>query len=123
MPQPREPRKRSGPTEEARHHCWRGQEEEGQTAIAISLHTRRLSEGRVPLAQAMGGKRTIAQATGDQVLPVQATHGQAPLVWGKGSGGLNVMQCLLHDLQAVGTNHSSHLRNQRKAWPATTRGL
>ena len=32
-------------------------------------------------------------------------------------------QYFLHDLQAVGTNHSSHLRNQRGAWPATTRGL
>ena len=26
---------------------------------------------------------------------------------------------LLHDLQAVGTNHSSHLRNQGRAWPGT----
>ena len=41
MPQPREPRRRSGPAREARHHCWGGQEEEGQTAIGISfpVHT------------------------------------------------------------------------------------
>ena len=33
----REPRRRSGPTGEARHHCWGGQEEEGWTTIRISF--------------------------------------------------------------------------------------
>ena len=45
------------------------------------------------------------------------------LVWAKGSGELSVMMCLLSDLLAVGTKHSSHLRNQREIWPATTRGI
>ena len=40
-PRNREPGRRSGPTGETRHHCWEGQEEEGSTAIGISLYTRR----------------------------------------------------------------------------------
>ena len=31
------PRRRSGPTGKARHHCWGGQEEEGWIAIGISF--------------------------------------------------------------------------------------
>ena len=38
-------------------------------------------------------------------------------------GGLSTTQSFLCDIQEVGTNHSSHLRNQREAWTATTRGL
>lgn len=34
-----EPRGRSGPTGEARRHCWRGREEEGRTTIGIFLRT------------------------------------------------------------------------------------
>ena len=73
--------------------------------------------------QATGSERPLSQATGDQVLLMWATDGQAPLVWAKGSGGLSMMQCLLCDLQVAGANHSSHLRKQREAWPATTRDL
>ena len=80
-PQPREPGRRSGLTGEARRHCWGGREEEGQTAMGISLHTHGLSEGREPLAQAMGGERPLAQAMG----------GQAPLVWAKSSRGLSTL--------------------------------
>ena len=60
MPRQRKPRKRSGPTKEARCHCWGGQEEEGWTTIVISLHTRGLSEGQAPQVQAMGGKKPLA---------------------------------------------------------------
>ena len=44
---------------------------------------------------------------------VWSMGGWTALVWLKGSGGLSTMQHLLCDLQAVGTNHSSHLRNKR----------
>ena len=47
----------------------------------------RLSEGRAPLGQAMGGKRPVVRATGDWVLLVWTMHGLAPLVWAKGRGG------------------------------------
>ena len=105
IPQLRETGRRSGPTGEARCHCWGGQEDEGCTAIGISFFGRvhRLSEGRAPLAQAMGGERPLAWAVGDQ----------APLGWAKGSKELSATRHLLRDPQAVGTNHSSHLRNQR----------
>ena len=62
-----------------------------------------LSEGRASLAQTMDSKMPLAWATGDR----------APLVWAKGSGGLSMTWHLLHDLQVVGANHSSRLRNQR----------
>ena len=42
-------------------------------------------------------------------------------MWAKGSGGLSTMWHLLHDLQAVGTNHRSHLRHQRGPWPTASR--
>ena len=71
------------------------------------------SKGRAPMAQAMAIKRLLAWSMG----------GQARLVWGKGSRRLSATRCLLRDLQTMGTNHSSHLRNQRGAGPATTRGL
>ena len=54
---------------------------------------------------------------------MQATSGQTPFVWAKGIGGLGTTRHFLHYLQEVGTNHSSHLRNQREAWSATTSGL
>ena len=38
MPWQREPRGRSGPTGEARRHCWGVREEEGQTTIGKSWH-------------------------------------------------------------------------------------
>ena len=49
---------------------------------------------------------------GDWEFLVQATSGQAPLVWAKGIRGLSATLCLLHDLQVAGTDHSSHLRGQ-----------
>ena len=64
-PQQREPGKRSGPTE-ASCHGWGGREEEGRTAVGISLRMRGLSEGGAPLAQASGGEKPLAGATGDQ---------------------------------------------------------
>ena len=60
---------------------------------------------------------------GDWALLVQATSGQAPLVWAKGIRGLSVMWCLLHNLQVAGTDCGGHLRGQREAWLATTGGL
>ena len=54
---------------------------------------------------------------------MQATSSQAPLTWAKGIRGLSVMWCLLHDLQVAGTDQGGHLRGQREAWLATTRGL
>ena len=75
------------------------------------------------LALAMGGKRPITQAKGDWAPLVQAMGSLAPLVWAEGNRELSAMQCLLCDLQVGGTNHSSHLRNQREVWPSTTRGL
>lgn len=72
-----------------------------------------LLEGGVPLAQAMGGKRPLAQSVGDW----------APLCGLKAAGGLSATQHLLWDLQVAGTSHSSHLRNQRGVWPVTTMGL
>ena len=52
--------RRSGPTGEARNHCWEGQEEEGRITIGISLFTRKLSEGVAPLTQVTSGKRPLA---------------------------------------------------------------
>lgn len=40
----------------------------------------------------------------------EAIGGHVPLRWAKGSRGLIMTWCLLHDLQAVETKHSSHLR-------------
>ena len=75
----------------------------------------RLSEGGAPLAQATSDERPIAQDMRDQVPLVQATGGWTPLVWVKGSGGLSMMSCLLHDLQVAETNYRSHFRNQTLA--------
>ena len=75
----------------------------------------RLSEGGARLVQALAGKKPLAQAMRDWALLVQATGGQAPLVWTKGSRGLSSMWCLLGDLQAVGMDHGGHLGGQREA--------
>ena len=115
MPQRRKPRRRSGATGEASHHCWGGWKEKGQTSIGISLPIHGLSEGR-----ATGDKKPLAQATGDRALLAQATGGWIPPVWAKGSGGLSAMWCLLRDLHMAGIDHGSHLRGQREPWPATT---
>ena len=71
-----------------------------------------LSEGRGPLAQAIGGEAPIAQAMGNWAPLVQAMGGWIPLMWANGNRMLGTMRCLLCDLQAVGINHSSRLRNQ-----------
>ena len=55
----------------------------------LPAHECGLLEGGVPLVQATGGKKPLAQATGDWVLLVKAMYVllvQA-LVWAKGSGG------------------------------------
>ena len=57
------------------------------------------------------------------MLLVQATGGQAPIVWAKGMRGLSVMWCLLHYPQVAGADCSSHHRGQREAWLATNGGL
>ena len=57
----REPQGRSEPVGEARCLCWGGQEQERQTAIGISLKTHGF-RGWVPLVQALGGQKTLAQA-------------------------------------------------------------
>ena len=96
--QPTEPGRRYGPEGETKCHCWGRQEEEGQTTIRISLHTHRLSEDGVPLAQSTGGKKPLTWATGDGVLLVQALDAWASLVRAKESRGLSATWCLLHDL-------------------------
>ena len=60
---------------------------------------------------------------GDWALLVQATSGQAPLVWAKGIRGLSAMWCPFHDPQVVGTDCGGRLRGQREAWLSTTEGL
>ena len=72
----------------------------------LHVHTCGLPEGGVPLVQAMGGEKPPARAMGDWVLLVQATGGWEPLVWAKGSRGLSARWCLLHDLQAAGTDRA-----------------
>ena len=107
--------RRSGPAGEARHHCWGGQEEEEGTAIVISFPVHSWTvRGRGASVQASGDERPHDRAKQDQVPLEWAMGGWAPLVWAKGCWGLSTMWCLLHDLQMVGTNHSSHLRNQRE---------
>ena len=54
---------------------------------------------------------------------MQATHGQAPLVWPKGIRGLSVTWCLLHDLHVAGRDCGGGLRGKRDARLATTGGL
>ena len=109
--QEREPGRWSGPTREARHHCWGGQEVGGGPPLeSLSLHMCGLSEDGVPLVQATGGKKPLSWAMGDWVLLVQAMGGQVPLLWAKGIRGLSVMWCLLHNIQVAGTECSGHLR-------------
>ena len=110
--------------EEARCHCWGGREEEARTTIEVSFpaHAQAL-RGQEASFTGYGWQRPLVWDTGDQASLLWAMGGQAPLVWAKGSRGLSTMWHLLCELQVEGTNHSSHLRNQREVWPATTRGL
>ena len=41
----------------------------------------------MPLVQAMGGKKPLAQGLGDWALLMQAMDGRAPLVWLRATGG------------------------------------
>lgn len=86
-------------------------------------HVHRLSEGRVHLVQATGGKKPLACATAAWALLVLAIGVQILLVGAKGIKWVSEMWCLLSDLQAVGTTQSSHLRNHRESRPATGRGV
>ena len=94
-PQQREHQRRSRSAGEAGCHCWRGQGEEGWTTIGNSLHqSMRMPvglEGGAALAQAMGWREASCSFRGDWALLVQATGGQAPLVWAKSIRGLSVM--------------------------------
>ena len=59
-PQQREYRRRSGPIGEAKHHCWREQGRKGKPPQeSLSMCTGQVSEGGVPLAQIMGGKKQL----------------------------------------------------------------
>ena len=75
------------------------------------------------LVQALGGEKPLARAKGDRALLVQAMGGWAPLVWAKGSRGLSAHGATCVIYRCSGTDQISHLRNQREAWPATTRAL
>ena len=54
---------------------------------------------------------------------MQATSGQATIVWAKGIRGLSATWCLSHNPQVAGTECGGYLKGQREAWLATTRGL
>ena len=124
MPQLRELRRRSGPAGEARCHCWWGQEEEGLTTIGIFFPVHAwILRGWGTSGTGYRWQGSLAQAVGDLAPLIQDSGGQASLVCAKGSGRLSATQHLLCDLQEAGTNHSSHLRQQRWVWPSTTRGL
>ena len=88
MPWQRESRRRSEPVGEARCHCWGGREEEGRTAIGISLCTSSWAlRGQDASGTGYGWREATCLTTGDWVLLVPATGGWAPLVWAKGSAG------------------------------------
>ena len=77
-----------------------------------------LSEGGVPLVQAMCGSKPLARAKGDWALPLCRLR-----IDGNFLCGLRAMWCLLHDLQVAGTDCGGHVRVQRETWPATIGGL
>ena len=91
----------------------------------VDLHKRalnicELSETQV---QATGGEKPLAWTMGDWELLVLATVARHNLCGLRAVGGLSVMRCLLHDLQAAGTDHSSCLGGHEEAMPATTGAL
>ena len=94
-------------------------EEEGQAAIGNSLHW----SMHMWLCRGYGSQEASCLFNGDKALLVQATGGQAPIVWAKGIRGLSATWCLLHDPQVAGTGCGCCLRGQREAWLATTGGL
>lgn len=111
-----------GPQEKQGAITGEGERRRGQCHRNLPVHAWAFrGRGGAPLVQATGGKKTLALAMANGGL-LQATGGQAPPT-AKGSGRLSATWCVLHNLQEEGTNQSSHLRNQREAWPVTTRGL
>ena len=73
--------------------------------------------------EAMGLQEASCSFKGDEALLVQATSGQAPVVWAKGIRELSATWCLLYDLQVAVADCGGHLRGQREARLATTGGL
>ena len=110
--------RRCEPIGEAKCHSWGGQDEEGWTALRISFpeHSMNL-RGLSTMVQATGDRAPFAWAMGNQVPFVRVKSHEAPLAGAKGSQGLSTTRCFLHNLQVVGTHHSSHLRNQREDCP------
>ena len=97
-------------------------ERRGTIGISLPAHTWTL-RGWGASGTGYGGQAPLARAPGDQA-PLVWSTGWPDTSWAKGSGRcLSTKQHLLRDLQVARTNHSSHLRNQRGACPATTRGL
>ena len=64
-----------------------------------------------------GWQSTTCSGYGRPGTSMPAMGGGAPFVWAKGSRWLSMMWCLLSYLEVAGTNHSSHLKHQRVAWP------
>ena len=92
-------------------------------AMGNSLHQNVHSSEAGWLWSGYGRRKASCSFVGDWALLVQATGGQAPLVWAKGIRGLSATWCLLHELQGTGTDCGSHLRGQREAQFATSGGL
>ena len=84
-------------------------EEEGWTAIGISLRTR-AHRLRGWGASSTGYRWGEATCTGyGRPGPSGSGYGgQEPLVWAKGSMALSSTWCFLSDLQAAGTDHGGH---------------
>ena len=120
MAEMREPEKGPGAVGEAKHHCWGGQEEEGHTSIGLpSVDSQRLGH----LWFRLWVMRHHLLRLGIPGNSCAGYSGWAHLVSDKGRRGLNMMCCLLCDLQVVGTNHSSHHINESGVWHAISRGL
>ena len=63
-----------------------------------------------PRAQSAGQREASCLFRGDWVLLMQATGGQALLVWAKGMRGMITTWCLLHELQVAETDWWSSQR-------------
>ena len=116
VPQLRETRRQPGPVGETRHQSWGWQEEEEWTTIGIyfsaHMHTGFQRAGYLwHRRQVARGHFLELWETGDFLGRIRV------------AGGLSMKQCLLHHLQVACKSHCSHLKNQREAWPTTTRRL
>ena len=61
-PQQREPRRRPGPEEEARYHCWGRQEVEGWATVGIAFFEYvQVLSSRAPLAKVTGSEAPHAR--------------------------------------------------------------